>query len=525
MLQYLWIIETYFLIDEPKTGKLIPFKLRPVQRKYFQMLLRDYPSDGLPIREIILKARKEGFTSLILALFAAACILEEDPIRLMEISYKADSTRQHFTRFCRYIQSFCAANNIKYESFCSPTDNNDVEFHHNGASFFVGTASARTGERGGTVHGILFSEAAHYPDTENMEAAEIVEATSQQMDNESGMIFIETTANGFGNFFQLMWQNAVDGKITHKPRFFGWQEMYTPEQFKKICDNISDKAKIPQEYPSTPLEAFIHSGRPVFNAGMLTRIYDARRREQQVNLPTKGYLRAVKGTLVFEENDHGYLTVFKFPKPGGWYCIGADVADDGDFSSADVMDRETGETIIHWHGHIDPDLFGVELYKLGYWAQYDKEHPAWIGVERNGLGIATLLKLKRMKYPRLYYQDILDQVSKKKTRKYGWATTVVSKPMMISNLAEALRDGSYKPSSLEQLDEMRAYAYDKNGGMSCLTGHDDRVISAAITLQMHLLTSAQKPKKKVVVPGSFNEALQKVQKIKREEETKNSLFS
>lgn len=524
LLQYLWVIEKFFLIDDAKTGKLVPFKLRKVQLRYFRMLLKDYPDDRDPIREIILKARKEGFTSLILAIFAAACILSDDPIRLMEISYKADSTRQHFNRFCVYIESFCAYHGIDYKKFVSTTDNNEVVFNHNRATFFVGTASARTGERGGTVHGILFSEAAHYPDTENMAAAEIVEASSQQMDNESGMIFIETTANGFGNFFQLMWTQAEEGKIRHKPRFFGWREMYTPEQFEVIKAGFSDKGLIPQEYPETPMEAFVHSGRPVFDQSMLTRLYGAARDRQKKEPPMRGDLRAIAGKLVWQENPNGNLTIYQLPKKYHLYAIGADVADDGDFSTADVLDRETGETVAHWHGHIDPDLFGAELYKLGYYYQLDKENPAWIGVERNGLGIATLLYLKRKKYPRLYYQDIMDQRSNKKTRKFGWITSNVSKPIMISQMHESLRDGSFRPNSLEQLDEMRAYAYDKNGGMNCLTGHDDRVISAAIALQVHMRTSARKPVNKAIPPKSFESALKKVRKAKREEGRKNSLF-
>lgn len=524
MLQYLWLIETYFLIDDAKTGKLVPFKLRKVQMRYFMMLVRDYPNDKDPIRELILKARKEGFTSLVLAIFAAACILADDPIRMMEISYKADSTRQHFRRFTTYIESFCAANKIDYKKFCSATENNEVSFHHNRSTFFVGTASAKTGERGGTVHGILFSEPAHYPDTEIMQAAEIVEATSQQMDNEAGMIFLESTANGFGNFYQLMWTQATEKKIRHKPRFFGWREMYTPEQFETIKAGFSDKGLIPQEYPETPMEAFVHSGRPVFDQTVLTKLYNAAKERQRVNKPVVGFLRAKEGRLVFEENENGYLTIYKPAERERLYAIGADVADSGDYCSADVMDRVTGEIVAHWHGHIEPDLFGVELYKLGYLYQYDKENPAYIAVERNGLGIAALLVLKRKGYPRLYYQDVLDERSKKKTRKYGYVTTKITKPIMIGDLSQALREGSFKPSSLEQLDEMRAFAYDKNGGMNCLTGHDDRVISAAIALQVHLLTSTWKPTKKVVAPKSFEAALKKVQKAKREEASKNSLF-
>ena len=30
------------MIDEPKSGQLVPFKFRPVQQKYYDELIRDY---------------------------------------------------------------------------------------------------------------------------------------------------------------------------------------------------------------------------------------------------------------------------------------------------------------------------------------------------------------------------------------------------------------------------------------------------------------------------------------------------
>ena len=41
-MRYKDFIEHYFLIDEPKTGQLVPFKLRPVQIKYYEQLIKDY---------------------------------------------------------------------------------------------------------------------------------------------------------------------------------------------------------------------------------------------------------------------------------------------------------------------------------------------------------------------------------------------------------------------------------------------------------------------------------------------------
>lgn len=268
-------IEDNFLVDDAETSQLVPFVLRKVQRKYYAQLKERY-SEAMNfrgLREIILKARKEGFTSLILALFAARMILDEHPIRFLEVSYKQDSTEQHFRRIHRYFMSYFGKKfglhpledekqliKLVYRTY---TENKEIILLHNQASFFVGTASARTAERGSTVQGILFTEAAHFPDTENMTAAEIVEGSSNMIAVGTGMIFLETTANG-ANWFKEMWEMAKQRLISHWPSFFGWREMYTEEEFEQIKMGFKDKRLIPQEFPEDDLEAFLASGHSYF---------------------------------------------------------------------------------------------------------------------------------------------------------------------------------------------------------------------------------------------------------------------
>src|SRR3990167_2712555 len=111
-MRYRSYIEDHFLIDEPKSGKLVPFKFRPVQEKYYNELVRDYDIEkkGLtvPVREIILKARREGFSSLVLALFAADDLMSEHPTESLVISYRDDATQVFRKRYKTYITSYGA---------------------------------------------------------------------------------------------------------------------------------------------------------------------------------------------------------------------------------------------------------------------------------------------------------------------------------------------------------------------------------------------------------------------------------
>ncbi len=273
-------IEKNFLIDKEDSGKMVPFILRPVQDKYYNILCRDYDEtlNFRNCREMILKARKEGFTSLILAIFAAQLILSKDAIRFLEISYKDESTKQHFRRIKYYIMSFYEKDPLKWNKalervlFESINENEEFVLMHNKASFYVGTASSKVAERGGNVQGILFSESAHYPNTGIINASEIIEGTKGLVHVDTGMIFEETTANGF-NHFKERWDQAEEGELSYKPRFFSWKEFYTQEQYESICAGIADKRKIPQEFPLTSIEAFLTSGDCFFDVLNLKEMY------------------------------------------------------------------------------------------------------------------------------------------------------------------------------------------------------------------------------------------------------------
>lgn len=276
-------IEDNFLIDDAETGQLVPFKFRPVQARYYEALCKDYSEakNFKGLREMILKARKEGFTSLILGIFAADIIYNDNPPRYLELSYKDDATKQHFRRIKTFILSyFRKKTGIEDEQkleklvFRSINEGSEFVLAHTGASFYVGTASVRTGERGGTVQGVLFSECAHYPDTGILRASEIIEGTSNMVAVGSGMIFKETTGNG-RNHYYTRWQQAKRGEILDKHRFFSWKEFYTPEQFELIKASFGDKNLIPQEYPGDDEEAFLVSGNPFFNQEVLRKHLEA----------------------------------------------------------------------------------------------------------------------------------------------------------------------------------------------------------------------------------------------------------
>lgn len=292
-MKYREVIE-HFLIDSAETGELVPFKFRKPQEKYYDLLCRDYGEiTGFNnARELILKARKEGFTSLWLAIFAADMLLSKNPVRYLEISYKDDATAQHYRRIKRFILSFFERDPNKWTKqldktiFESANEGTELVLKHNQASFYVGTASTRTGERGGTVQGCLFTESAHFPDTGIINASEIIEGTKSMVAVGHGIIVQETTANGF-NHFKKTWDMAGRGEVDYKRRFFSWKDFYSQEEYEMICAGFTDKRLIKQEFPDTPEEAYLTSGECYFDVKILRQYYE------KVKLPmTKGMIYA-----------------------------------------------------------------------------------------------------------------------------------------------------------------------------------------------------------------------------------------
>jgi hypothetical protein len=98
-----------------------------------------------------------------------------------------------------------------------------------------------------------------------------------------GRIIGLSTANGSGNFFHNLWVGAESGENLFAPMFYGWDAVPGRDQaWYEAKKRSMPSWQLAQEYPSNPEEAFIKSGRPVFD-------YDALLKQEAV-APERGYL-------------------------------------------------------------------------------------------------------------------------------------------------------------------------------------------------------------------------------------------
>ena len=470
------------MVDDPRTGQLVPFEFRPIQNRYYDLLVSHYDIEkkglSVPIREDILKARRQGFSAFILALFAADDLMSDNPTESLSISYRDDATSTFRKRYRNYILSSAArkqgldpreiqANVNVLEQFAKQVfsvDSTELELRHNKARFYCGTASARVGGRGGVVQKLHFSEAAFYPDKKEMKAKEIIEGTLRQVDVSSGWAFVESTANGDNNHYARMWKEAEAGQSRFKPRFFGWREFYSPEEFELIKSEFTDKRMIPQEYPETPAEAFLSSGDRFFDPTIVQM------------------LRNEDGRL------EGSLNVYDVYRPGHRYALGADVSEGvgRHNSTIVVLDLDAQVQVegriykkpkvvaVYANNKVAPDLFAHEIMAVG-----NRFGSCIVAPERNNHGHATLVTLK----------DRYFNIYKDEQDKLGWQTNLASKPRMLHELRTAIHEQLIEIPDKALKTEILGYPQidlntpnvdesDETGG------HYDRVIALAIAWQM-----------------------------------------
>lgn len=175
------------------------------------------------------------------------------------------------------------------------------------------------------------------------------------------------------------------------------------------------------------------------------------------------------------------LNIYVWPDVTDAYVIGADVAEGlehGDWSVAQVLSVRTGDQVAKYRSHVDADTFGERIAELGWYYNC-----ALVGVESNNHGLTTITTLRHIGYPNVWRRRTLNQVWDTQTVEYGWKTTRTSKPLMIDELNQALRDREVHVYDQGTVGELRTFVRDEKGLMHG-SPHDDEVMALAVANQM-----------------------------------------
>lgn len=432
-----------------KAGGLDPFILKEAQKDIFNTMRHEN-------RIMILKARQIGFSTAVTG-FLYHYAITHPGSTVAIVGYNSTMTSElldkvkTFWRTTPEILRPTIAYNSKFE----------ISFPTIESKILVLPSTENVG-RGYTISACLLTELAFWEKTEEKMAA--IE-NSVPID---GKIIIESTPNGVGNLYHKMWMAEENGYVKKE---YGWWWEYTREQIEAIRRRMNNPMKFAQEYE---LE-FLTSGRSVFDQKII--------KAQRKNILKEGdEIKLEDNKKYIVKKEDGWI-FYKPEKKDGLYVCGVDVSEGvagGDYSVATIFDRMNGEEVAMFRGLVAPDRLAEQVNKIG--RRYNN---ALMVVEINNHGLTTVTVLKQLLYPSLYLRPAkFEHMGSTITDKIGWQTNKRTKPMLIDEFAQVIRDNELMIHSKEILDEMLVYIYDRNNNMTAQEGfHDDCVMATAIAYQ------------------------------------------
>lgn len=259
-----------------KSGSIVPFQLNKAQefieeRAEAQLKERGY------VRMVILKGRQQGASTYITGrLYYKATGATGKNVGILTHEQKA--TDNLFTMVRRYHEH-CPA---LLKPSTAADSAKELWFNKRDVRYKISTAGAKGTGRSSTIQYFHGSEVAFWPNAASHmagigEAIPLAEGTE---------VYLESTANGIGNTFYNLWQDAVRGISDYEAVFIPWywEDGYSvdpPKGFaldpdeaeyadafglslgqmawrrKKIIGNGGDVSLFNQEYPATPEMAFM----------------------------------------------------------------------------------------------------------------------------------------------------------------------------------------------------------------------------------------------------------------------------
>lgn len=532
------LIELVFIVVD-KNQQTMPFFLNDVQHDFIDTLNKaiDDFKEGLitDISLLILKGRQQGFTTVVTAYQLASSILNRN-FQGFTLADKSDNSEAIFQNKAKYPYS-------QLPDVLKPTEkfNNRKQllFEKINSSWAVDTATKDVG-RSRTVNFFHGSECAFWKDG----IASIQAALGEAFTKNCIKIY-ESTANGY-NDYQKMWDSGV-----HINCFYEWWKTKeyrlkfpSDEVKQEFIDNINvkndwinerikwlwndkgldleqlywyykkyegylDKDLIKQEYPCSPREAFLLSGANVFDVEKLLARLTTIPKPIKVGYFSYDYDGLRISNIKWVNDRNGYINIYQVPNVPKMtkYCIGGDTAGEGsDFFTGHVLDARTGEQVAVLKHQFDADQYVKQMYCLG---MYFKE--ALIGIEAN-FDSFPLMELQRLGYNNQYVREAVDTYTGKTEKRFGFKTTSLTRPTIISRLIEIVREDTESINDKDTLEELLTIIRNEKGRIEAPEGgHDDMMMGLAIA--HHIREQVSFDMEEIIVNSQYHFNIEKKNEV------------
>lgn len=310
------------------------------------------------------------------------------------------------------------------------------------------------------------------------EASEILEADFNQLD---------VRLRGIGTKKQIVISfNPIDINHWLKKRFCDVKNPDIIVHHSTYKDNQfldEDYKRLLESYKET--DPYYYDVYCLGNWGVLGKtIFDARAVSERLKfIPTplkQGYFTydydGLQVTNIKWVNDEdGYIKIYKDKNTTLKYCIGGDTAGDGsDYFVGQVLSNN-GEQVAVLRHQMDADLYAKQMYCLG---KYFNE--ALLAIEVN-FDSFPIRELERLKYWNMYIREQNDTFTGAIKKAHGFRTDMFTRPRIISQLVEIVRESTYLFNDKSTLEEMLTFVRNEKGRAEAQQGaHDDLIMALAI---------------------------------------------
>lgn len=266
-----YFLENYWYIAHPAHGRIL-FSLREAQEK----ALKEWSENRY---SLTLKARQIGWTTLVAAhqFWLAFFHPDQNIIDLSRTERESVLLLKKTKYGAKHLPDWMINRGPK-----SLVEHQQRMAFDNGSQI-VSMPSASDPARGESASLVVVDEWAFLPSPED------AWASIEPVADVGGRIIGLSTANGSGNFFHHLWTGATTGNNKFSPMFFPWSA--TGDRDESWYESKRDSMlpwQLAQEYPTTPEEAFIRSGNPVFDLDVLDAM------QMHVEAGRYGYLHEIQ---------------------------------------------------------------------------------------------------------------------------------------------------------------------------------------------------------------------------------------
>lgn len=329
------------------------------------------------------------------------------------------------------------------------------------------------------------------------EASELLEGDFNQLDirlrgetQYYKQIIISFNPVSIQHWLKRRFFDAPDERtLTHESTYL--DNRFLDEDAKRTLEGFKDT----DEYYYTVycLGQWGTSGRSVFNAREVQR-----RLSEHIQPAKTGYFEyeydGISITDIRWVDDRlGFIRIYAEPVKGVPYVIGGDTAGDGsDSFVGQVIDNTTGAQAATLRHQFDEDVYARQMFCLGHYY-----NDALLGIETN-FSTYPNMELERLRYPRLYVRETVDNYTHNIKQSYGFRTDAKTRPVIISGLISATREDIGIVSDEDTLMEMLTFVRNEDFRPEAELGaHDDCVMALAIAhfirpQQSYLAQAAEK---------------------------------